>query len=316
VNGGWRSQIGALALIAVASSGCGPEGVDPSGSSSSAPLPAGPARYAVQWSGYVAGFAGQATYAQLAFIDVGGSGVSPALNALELISDGRPIPAVVEVITPGSPGDGEGPSSAAMFSALIRVDGLASGRYEWNRIRYVDEGGVEREVGVGNWLFDIRPPEPEPLRETEGSVGSTSFGVIETVLENTSSGDIAIHGLAPLDLPGFETQVLMNVRTEASSTATATGAPSAGGELKPVMRVALAPQRSIRLVFQIEEMSPGDLHFAVIRPLLRYRADGDEGERLFALSMQVYASPFAGAGDLAAYLNTLPADASHPLAQP
>jgi hypothetical protein len=271
----------------------------------------GPGRYAVQWTGYVAGMSDEAVYAQLAFIDIG-AGRAPRFNQLELITEQGVIPAMADTITetrsiPSSDG------SVSMFSVLVKVEHLAPGRYQWQRIRYVDERGVERELHVGQWLFDILAADPAPLVQTEGTVGATAFGIMEATLQNQSQEGIEILGLAPLELPGVTTTSEMRTSDEAlGESSSASGAPAPGGDSSAVDEVFLAAGATTDIAFQIatEPLDAG-VGFAVIRPMLIYRHTDRGGQHLFGVSMQVYATAFEAVDDVAAYLAGLPDDASY-----
>ena len=294
--------------------GCGPEGPPSSlGPSDSSALPAS-GRYAVQWTGYVAGFEGEPIFAQLAFFDVGPQTSEPAIHELELLSKSGPVEATVEAITPGHSDSGAGIVSTSMFSALIRIDGLAPGRHEWNEVRYVDESREARQVRVGSWVVEIRDGPPgTDLREIESSIGSTSFGTVETVLENSSVDPLEIMALAPVDLPDIETEATMNIRADASSGPHPSSEPAVAPALERVDSVVVTPGDSARIVFEIRQASPGELSFAVVRPLVTYRYDRQAAVRYFGLPMQVYAPPLAGLDGTLAYLHSLPPDAFHRL---
>ncbi|MBA3877865.1 MAG: hypothetical protein C0498_13250 [Anaerolinea sp.] len=263
-------------------------------------------RYAVQWTGYLGLLAGQDAYPQLAFIDVAGGRSSeqlsdPVVGQVVLLADSGDIAAEVQTITP-SPQVGD----YRLFTGPLKVDGLAAGRYEWRRVRYVDEAGAEREVDVGEWVLDVRSGQAATWREDAVTMGATSFGFIEVSLENASDEPLTIRGLAA-ELPGIDLASQMFALSPSPG-------PDASAPVNPnaVLREAVdvAPGGMAQLRFILTPRpATANLPFVELQPFIRYAAaDGDE--RLFSISPQVYPKGFAGEADLRRFVMDLPPGAA------
>lgn len=268
-------------------------------------------RYAVQWETYVAGFAGEDLFAQLAFIDkrLSSAGAAdPQINELLLLADGKAFPATVEAITDDSePGD-----AYSLFTALVRVSPLPLGQHTITRVEFSDEHGQRASVQVGSWLVDIRPdPGPSPLAEGATSVGATELSPIEATLTNTSSADVAITGFI-VDAPRWSPVTRLGT-AGAFSTAAPEDEPVAGPEVEIVDVVWFGAHQQRTLYFELRSDRLQAQPFITLRPLYSYEIDGSS--RLGPLPLQVYFRPFEGDADIERYLAGLPATARVTLGQ-
>ena len=218
-----------------------------------------------------------------------------------LLTDRGDVAAEVQATTP-SPQEG----NFRLFTVQTRVEGVASGRYAWSRITYIDEGATEREVAVGQWVMDVRPGEGSTWREDSVTLGGTDFGFIEVSLQNASREGLTIRGLHT-ELPGVNLESQMFVSTPSNEAE-----PSAPVDPNLTLSdaVDVPPDGLAHLAFAVTpDADTNRLSFVEFQPFVKYSATAGD-EQLFSISPQIYTAQFANDRDLQQYVLGLPADAA------
>ena len=273
------------------------------------PVPSrdGPAstRFSVQWHAYIGSQVGVAVHPEVAFIDyvaVGGELPEPRLSEVFLAGAGGAVAASVETV-----GIGHDDDAYRAVNVLLRVDGLPVGIHHWDTLRYRDAGGVQREIAIGAWTVEIVARGNAGLTVLEASAGASQFRTFHERIQNDLDQPVTVEGLR-FELPGLNVRAAM--RAEQSAGPVETGRPIPTSSSAPATEVIIGAGDARDLAFDFVG-APAD-SFVILQPFLRYATpDGQRHE--FALPPQRYAPGFDGPGDLVAYLETLPAAASHPL---
>lgn len=275
---------------------------------SSVPLKAG--RYAVQWQAYIGGFVGQEIVIKLAFIDVASAQMAiPALTRLRLLTDQGEIAADVIESTRGVAHGDYRP-----FFATLRIAPLTAGTYTLQQVRYTDQTGQPHDLSIGDWYFDIRPAESNPLLEATGwTAGGTRFASMKVALHNLSSDPIIVAGLhanlptTPLTTTLYSSQV--------PRALAATPQPASAGALPTqVETVTIMPGATeTEIFFTFAPETLGDLYpFVQFQPFLRYHSSTATASQLYVLPLQTYLQDWNDGAMLVKYLTALPATAYAP----
>jgi hypothetical protein len=195
-----------------------------------------------------------------------------------------------------------------------RVSGVQAGRYHWSRIRYVDEGDVEHELHIGDWLMDVRAGDSGSWQEDSVTLGATTFGLIEVALHNMTQQPLTVHGLdaglAGLPLASEMFLIAPPRPWTGGETIDPSGPPAAMSSGTLADAVSVSPQGTVGLRFTVAPPipSPTELSFVELQPFVRCAA-ADGPERHWAMSPQVSAMPFGSEAELRQFVPALPSDA-------
>lgn len=266
----------------------------------------------MQWNSYIGVLESESVYFQLAFVDVdrdSRTSATPAFNEPTLITEEGPLSVTVDAVVPSR---AIGPRRP--FTLLGRLEPLPVGSYRWSRIEYVDESGRPRRLDVGSWRLDVRRGSIGDLREMGSTVGATSFGYLEVVLQNGRSESVVLDGLE-MDPPDIGGSAVVTARPAPSpveaplSSGTGPPASAVASGIGLPLPVTVEPGEQMVISATLSSGADRDaLAFVQLKPFLRYRVAGEPGSRLYALPLQVYSSPLSGQW-LDDYLTSLPSGA-------
>lgn len=260
----------------------------------------------MQISGSIGSAIGDPVNIQFAFADVGRTSGLPTseFGTLSWVTDRGNIPAIADTVTPSASGPNH-----TLITLSTHADSLQLGRYVLTALEYTDGSGVSRRLKVGSIVIDVRDsPRPPPVEFPNSTIGQIRLQFIELSVQNVTSEAISIEGL-DFEVPGTEVRTMMSITDTGSPIAS--GQPAGATSGSTANLVTVQPSQQVDLRFDLTPADPSAVRFAEIAPFLKL---SDQGVGEFVpVPLQIYFGPFAGEGDLTAYVNGLPHEASHPL---